>query len=290
MLYLAPMAGINCPAFRRLCRYYGADVTYTQMLDADKIAQDPNFYDRYLDIHPDERPVIIQLIGSKETLKIASEKVSLYADGIDINMGCIEKPMLGKQAGCFLMKHPEQIKKVLSYIHTDKPISAKIRAGWDSVNSLEVAQILEELGIKTIAIHPRTKIQAYKNKADWGITQQLVQKTSCTIIGSGDITEKNAQQKQKITQHLMIGRGAIGNPIIFQRIKRNSQAPISIKEKKEQFSRFLSFYREQKRKSYSEIKQHAAWFFKNIQRSKDIRQNILDSKNQKELEACIRKI
>ncbi|MFO7711359.1 MAG: tRNA-dihydrouridine synthase family protein [Candidatus Woesearchaeota archaeon] len=288
MLYLAPMAGINCPAFRRLCRYYGADATYTQMLDADKVAEDPDFYDRYLDIHPDERPVIIQLIGSKETLKTASEKVSPFADGIDINMGCIEKPMLGKQAGCFLMKHPEQIKKAISYINTDKPISAKIRAGWDTNNALEVAKILEELGIRTIALHPRTKLQGYKGKADWNITQQLVQKTDCTIIGNGDITEKNATQK--ITPHLMIGRGAIGNPIIFQRIKKNSQAPISIKEKKEQFSRFLSFYKEQKRKSYSEIRQHACWFFKNIPRSREIRQKILDTKDQRELESCIRKI
>jgi tRNA-dihydrouridine synthase B len=284
-IFLAPLAAINCPAFRLLCKEYGAGLVYTQMIDVDEFLKNPDEgYNRFIDILDGERPISIQLVGSKpDTLAKATKIIDKYADIIDINLGCIEKDILAKQAGSFLIKHPEQIKRVVDAIisNTNKPVTAKIRIGWDNINAIEVSKILENYGIKAIAVHARTKLQKYTGKADWNVIKSVKENVNIPIIGNGDVKDyKTAESLFKKTNcdAIMIGRATIGNPQIFkditEKLKENKTEKYNILEKKKSFFRFIELYNLQKRNNITEIKHHAQWFFKNYSNSKLLKEKI----------------
>src|SRR3989338_7017172 len=258
-LILAPMAAVNCTAFRLLCKEYGAGLVYTQMIDADGlVAEKSKLLDNYVGFSDKEHPIAAQIVGANLDNMIKAVKIlEEYADIIDINLGCPDSNVLGKKAGAYFVKHPNLIKRLVKPIveSTERPVTAKIRTGWDetSINAVEVAKILEECGCKAIAVHARTRKQQYTGKADWEVIKQVKESVSIPIIGNGDVFKPGsakAMLEQTNCDFVMIGRGTIGNPFIFSRtnylLDHGKNAPEqTIEEIKMAFERFYALYQQQ---------------------------------------------
>jgi len=292
-LILAPMAAVNCSAFRLICKEYGAGLVTTQMFHCNLISsvfnEDKSKFERLLGVQEKERPLSIQIVGAdKEKIKESTLILNNYADIIDFNLGCPDKDILAGKSGAFFSKHPEQIPKVIKPLieSSKKPVTAKIRLGWDdkTITVLEQAKILEDLGVNAIAIHGRTAKQGYQGNADWDMIKKIKEKANIPIIGNGDIfkpgTAKALLEQSKV-DFLMVGRGVLGNPILFKQIDyllkngKNMHEPSS-REKQAAFSRFAELYKQNTGQySISEFRNHAMWFTKSVQNARFIRNQIM---------------
>lgn len=263
---LAPLAGVNCTAFRVLCKENGANLIYTQMLDAN-IIKEKKFQEleRFLNIQPQEHPITVQLIGNnKEHLLNAVERIEPFADIIDLNMGCIEEDYLSKKAGAYLLKDLERMKFLFSSIveKSNRPVTAKIRIGWDAqtINAVKVSQILEEIGASAICIHGRTAQQRYAGKVNWTIMKQIKEKLKIPVIANGDITSLETGRMLLSKTHCdlaMIGRESMHCPWVF------SQDSVDIKE---QIFRFIDLYMQyETRRSVMEVADHVFWMLRDYE-------------------------
>jgi tRNA-dihydrouridine synthase B len=177
---LAPMAGISCTAFRMLCKENGAGLIYTQMIDAQLISgKTSREAKQFLNIQDGERPVTVQLIGGEKSVLVrAVHAVEQHADVIDLNLGCIEEDYLQKGCGASLSKDIPKLESILRAMveATARPVTAKIRIGWDShsINGVKVSQLIENAGAQAVCIHGRTADQGYAGKVNWTIIYQRV--------------------------------------------------------------------------------------------------------------------
>lgn len=221
---LSPMAGFSDLPFRSICRGFGSAMSYTEFVSVESILfANPKAHKR-LEYHPAERPVVFQIFGADVDLIVrAAEKIeAMRPDIIDLNMGCSAKNVAGRGAGAGLLKTPQKIGEIIrALVKTlDVPVTGKIRLGWDddSLNYLEVAKTLEDSGASAIAVHGRTKVQAYRGNANWDAIAEIKQAVSVPVIGNGDV--KRVEDVARMKAHtgcdaVMIGRAAIGNPWIF---------------------------------------------------------------------------
>ncbi|MBU0536084.1 MAG: tRNA dihydrouridine synthase DusB [Nanoarchaeota archaeon] len=294
---LAPMAGVNCAAFRLLCREYGAGMVSTPMLVSNQVIGNAEKLIERTCYLKQEKPIMTQLLGSdRKIMEEAARIVEEFSDIIDVNLGCPEKDALAIKAGAFLVKHPEQIEKAVGPVigATNKPVTAKIRTGWDkdSIRTLDIVKILEDLGVSAITIHARTKEQKYTGKADWEEIRKAKEKANVPIIGNGDIfkpgTAKAMIERTKC-DGVMVARGAIGNPLLFKGIKEiieegKSMPEPTEKEKIDSFMRFLNYYRKfEKTRSFTELRQHSMWFTKGIPGAKVLRNKLMRSESVEEI-------
>ena len=290
-VFLAPLAGVNCASFRQLCHEYGAGLVYTQLYHSEGVISlhDQKRLKEFLNVNDKERPASIQLVGNDgESMGEATKIISKYADIIDINLGCPDQAVLAKRAGAFFSKHPEQIPKIVeSVVENSKvPVTAKIRTGWDDkeITFEKSVKILNELNVDAIAIHGRTRKQVYEGKANWKYIKKAKEISDVPIIGNGDIFKPGnakAMIEQTKCDFVMIGRGSMGNPLLFDRAHyllengENKEEPTS-EEKKKVFFRFVELYEKvDKNKSFAEFKQHAMWFTKGLENSRRKRDKIL---------------
>ncbi|MGN6618088.1 MAG: tRNA dihydrouridine synthase DusB [Ilyomonas sp.] len=229
-LLLAPMEDVSDPPFRAVCKANGADLMYTEFISSEGLIRDAIKSRQKLDIFDYERPIGIQIFGGDEEAMSMSAKIveAVDPDLVDINFGCPVKKVVCKGAGAGVLKDvPLMIRLTEAVVRsTNKPVTVKTRLGWDeaSINIEEVAERLQDVGIKALSIHGRTRAQMYKGTADWRLIAKVKNnpRIQIPIFGNGDIDnpQKALEYKNRYSvDGIMIGRAAIGYPWIFNEIK-----------------------------------------------------------------------
>ncbi|MEW6377590.1 MAG: tRNA dihydrouridine synthase DusB [Thermodesulfobacteriota bacterium] len=220
-LFLAPMSGITDYPFRQLAREMGCGLVFTEMVSAEGLLRKG---EAFLKIGRDEHPVSVQLFGSNQEVlaEAAARAETIGADAIDLNMGCPAKQVIKTGAGVDLMRFPKKVKGILVEMKKKVkcPLTIKIRSGWDEkhINAIEISKLAEECGVDAISIHPRTKDQAFRGRADWNLIGEVKRVVHIPVIGNGDVTTPSLAKKmleETGCDGVMIGRGALGNPWIF---------------------------------------------------------------------------
>jgi nifR3 family TIM-barrel protein len=229
-LLLAPMEDVSDPPFRAVCKENGVDLMYTEFISSEGLIRDAMKSRQKLDIFDYERPIGIQIFGGDEEAMALSAKIVATAqpDLVDINFGCPVKKVVNKGAGAGVLKDVDLMVRLTEAVvkSTSLPVTVKTRLGWDdnSKNIEEVAERLQDVGIKALAIHGRTRSQMYKGEADWTLIGKVKDNPRITIpvFGNGDIDspQKALTYKNRYgVDGIMIGRAAIGYPWIFREIK-----------------------------------------------------------------------
>jgi nifR3 family TIM-barrel protein len=229
-LFLAPMEDVTDPAFRLLCKRFGADMVYTEFVSADALVRNVKRTEQKLTIHAEERPVAIQIYGREPEVMAQAAQICEAAqpDIIDLNFGCPVKKVAGKGAGAGLLCNiPKLLDITRAVVEAVKvPVTVKTRLGWDeqSKNIVDLAEQLQDCGIAALTIHGRTRAQMYKGEADWALIKKVKEnkRMNIPIIGNGDI--RTPEEAKNAFEHcgvdaVMVGRASIGQPWIFAEMK-----------------------------------------------------------------------
>lgn len=297
---LAPMAGVTNMAFRTICVEHGASLTSTEMIsDKGLLYRNQKTIDM-LKTSPNEHPVAIQLFGStSDTLVNALKIVDEFAeyDILDINMGCPVNKVVKAGSGSALMKDEDNVRDILRSLRkeTSKPITIKIRAGWDSesINCDRITKIAEEEGIDAVTIHARTRTQLYRGEANIEYVKKIREKSNIFLIGSGDVkTLEDAKRYFDVgCDAVMIGRAALGNPWIFDKLNKELNGEEYIEPTDlEVIDTLLEHARRLKeisseKAAMTEMRTHAVWYFKRLPNSKSYRLRLVNISTFKDLEA-----
>ena len=300
-LLLAPMEDVSDPPFRALCKENGADVVYTEFISSKGLIRDAAKSVIKLDIYEKERPVGIQIFGAKldSMLKAVDIVERSNPDIIDINFGCPVKKVVSKGAGAGILKDICLMESLTKAIveRTSLPVTVKTRLGWDhnSIKIIEVAERLQDIGCKAIAIHGRTRAQMYKGDADWSYIEKVKNnpRMHIPVFANGDI---NTPEKAMFIRDslgldgAMIGRASIGNPWFFDEIKHyfktGEQRPeVSIKQRAAVAKRHLEMAVAWKgeRLGVYETRRHYSNYFKGIENFKPYRQSLVTAEESKEV-------
>ena len=196
-LILAPMAGVTNQPFRIICKQFGAGMVCTEMASSKAIFHNDQKTKRLLNTEGEKRPISFQIFGSdEETMGYASKYISKLADIVDINMGCPAPKVVKNGDGSKLLLDLEKAEKIIKAVvqNSDKPVTLKIRKGWDKNNivAVEIAKIAEQNGISAITVHGRTRSEFYTGKADWDIIKQVKAAVSIPVIGNGDVIDQES--------------------------------------------------------------------------------------------------
>ena len=301
--FLAPMAGVSDPALRLQCKQMGAGLVVTEFTNIHSIiAKEKQFKENmktiqeFIEYSEQERPLSVQLFGSDLfALEKAAKIVEPYFDIIDYNMGCPAPHITRQMAGGALLQEVNLTQQIFQTLvnSVKKPVTLKIRSGvTDSSRFLfrEISEIAEDEGIQMITFHPRTVNQGYSGNADWNLIKELKEISSIPIVGNGDITTpEDAKDMIDKTNcdYVMIGRGAMGNPFLFEQIndylKTNSYKNYSFKDRLDSFFDYLHLTSQYKIK-FVNIKSQAMRFTKGMKGGSKLRCKITFSKNIQELE------
>ena len=304
-LLLAPMEDVSDPPFRRLCKMHGADLMYSEFISSEGLIRDAMKSRKKLDIFDYERPVGIQIFGGDEEAMALSAKIveTVNPDLVDINFGCPVKKVVCKGAGAGVLKDIDLMVRLTKAVvnSTHLPVTVKTRLGWDTetINIMEVAERLQEAGIKALTIHARTRSQMYKGEADWDYISKVKNNSNIEIpiFGNGDVDspEKALEYRTKYDcDGIMIGRGAIGYPWIFEEIKHffetGEKLPEpTISQRLEAVRQHAEWSAEWKgeRLGLIEMRQHYSNYFRGIPHFKEWRMKFLEIFTLEEMDQVI---
>jgi len=305
--FLAPMAGVSDPALRLQCKKFGAGLVVTEFTNIHSIIakekqlkENQETIQKFIEFSESERPLSIQLFGSNlNALEKAAKIVEPYFDIIDYNMGCPAPHITQQMAGGALLQEQNLTKQIFSTLvrTVKKPITLKIRLGVTEASRYlfkDIAEIAEDEGIQMITLHPRTVSQGYSGNADWNMIKELKEITSIPIVGNGDIiTPEDAEKMLNETNcdYVMIGRGAMGNPFLFEQIndylKTGRYEKYSFKNRIDSFFEYLDLTKQYKIK-FANIKGQAMRFTKGMKGGSKLRSKITFTKNIDDLEKVMK--
>lgn len=292
-LLLAPMEDVSDPPFRALCKKHGADLMYTEFISSEGLIRDAAKSLKKLDIFEYERPIGIQIFGGDiESMKQATEITAAASpDIIDINYGCPVKKVVCKGAGSGILQDiPKMVRLTAEIVKsTNIPVTVKTRLGWDENSKfiVDVAERLQDVGIKAISIHGRTRKQMYKGEADWSLIADVKNnpRMHIPVFGNGDVStpERAKENKEKFgVDGVMIGRASIGYPWIFNEIKHYLKtgehlAKPSLQERIEAVKQHLNMAVEWKGEKLGllEMRPHYGNYFKSIPNFKEYRTQLV---------------
>ena len=304
-LLLAPMEDVSDPPFRRLCKMHGADMMYSEFISSEGLIRDAMKSMKKLDIFDYERPVGIQIFGGDEEAMALSAKIvaAVNPDIVDINFGCPVKKVVCKGAGAGVLKDIDLMIRLTKAVvnSTDLPVTVKTRLGWDTetINIMEVAERLQDVGVKALTIHARTRAQMYKGEADWNYISKVKNnpRINIPIFGNGDVDspQKALEYKNKYDcDGIMIGRGAIGYPWIFNEVKHYFKTgeilpEPTIEQRLEAVRQHAEWSMEWKgeRLGLIEMRQHYSNYFRGIPHFKDFRRKFLEVFTLEEMDVVI---
>ena len=305
--FLAPMAGVSDPALRLQCKQMGAGLVVTEFTSIHSIIakekqlkEQTKTIQEFIEYSDQERPLSVQLFGSDlVALEKAAKIVEPFFDIIDYNMGCPAPHITQQMAGGALLQEVNLTQQIFQTLvnAVKKPVTLKIRSGVTDASKFlfrEIAEIAEDEGIQMITLHPRTVSQGYSGNADWKFIKELKEISNLPIVGNGDITTPE-DAKNMIDEtgcdYVMIGRGAMGNPFLFEQIndylKTNSYNEYSFKDRLDCFFDYLHLTNQYKIK-FANIKSQAMRFTKGMKGGSKLRSKITFSKNIEELEKIMR--
>ncbi len=296
-LLLAPMEDVSDPPFRYVCKQNGADLMYTEFISSEGLIRDAIKSRQKLDIFDYERPIGIQIFGGDEEAMALSARIvdATNPDLLDINFGCPVSKVVCKGAGAGVLKDVDLMERLTAAVvrSTRLPVTVKTRLGWDdnSKNIVEVAERLQDVGIKALTIHGRTRAQMYKGEADWSLIAAVKNnpRIHIPIFGNGDIDspEKAVEYKNRYgVDGVMIGRASIGNPWIFREIKHfiktgTHLAPPSFEERLQTCRTHFEKSVEWKGQKVGvfEMRRHYAQYFRGLADFKPWRTKLVSAEN-----------
>jgi nifR3 family TIM-barrel protein len=284
---LAPMAGVADRAFRELCRSYGAAYTVSEMVSSKGLTMGDRKSKELMKLTDAERPAGVQIFGSDPEIMADCVKsvISTEPDFIDINMGCPAPKIAGNGGGACLMKDLNKAQSIIKAVvnATDLPVTVKMRSGWDadSLNALDLARRAEADGAAAVTVHGRTRAQMYAPPVNTDIIAEIKRELSIPVIANGDVTDGQTAAimlEKTNADFLLVGRGALGRPWVFQQINAYltdgriiPEPPVS--ERMRVMVKHIKMLCEYKgeRIGIREARKHAAWYMKGIRGGAEFR-------------------
>ena len=289
---LAPMASITNAPFRQICIECGSGYVTTEEIDAVSLVNNTSEKTKkIIEYYPEEKPIAMQLLGNDAKYLAEASKIleDIGADIIDINMGCPVPKITKKGKGVALMKDINKTAKLINHVrkNTTLPLTVKIRSGWDqnNLNALEFSKMLEQEGVDAITIHPRSRLQQFTGMSKWEIISEIVSSVRIPVTGSGDVKSllsAKSMMKKTLCNSVMIGRGSIGNPWIFNQqylnlndIQRETYKKNIIIKHIDLIRNF--FYGNQ---LDMQIKKQLSFYAKGFKHAREFRKNLFNSKEE----------
>lgn len=301
-ILLAPMAGITDPPFRLICEKYNPGMVTTEMVSSKAILYNDEKTKKLINITNEKRPVSIQIFGSDiEAMSYTSKYVSNIADDVDINMGCPAPKVTKNGDGSSLLKDINHAGEIIEAVvkNSTVPVSLKIRLGWDKENivATEIAKIAEQAGVSMITVHGRTRSEFYSGKSNLEEIAKVKENVGIPVIGNGDIIDEESAEnmfKKTNVDGIMIGRGAIGNPWIFEKVKYylktgNKLQELSLNEKRKIITEHFLLELQEKGEytGIREFRKHLAYYSKGIEKASEFRNKINALESKEEVIECI---
>lgn len=293
---LAPLAGVSDLAFRLMCRQFGAGLVVTEMVSTNALERKNEATLRLAETIEEERPVAIQLFGSRNDAFVKSARiVKDRCDIIDINAGCPVRKIMSQGAGSALLKRPKHLASIVKDLveSCGRPVTVKIRTGINAkqADPVKTALLCESAGAAAVALHARTQEQGYSGEADWDAIKKVKDALSIPVIGNGDVrTPEDAKRMFDETgcDAVMVGRAALGDPQLFERIKRYLETgellpEPSDKEKAETFLRYIRLHENFTDRGFAGLKEQAMYFTRGMGGAARIRASLAPIKTVKQL-------